>query len=597
MPGFLGLAALGLMLPGARAAHRSPKATLPHLFVATTGTDTSTCTKSSPCASFGRAYRVAAPGQVIEVAGGTYGPQTILNDPRKTSGPNVVIRAAAGATVNLVGPPQGDALRLGINSDDPSAASPSFLTISGIHAVGGLSHWTGSTRIARQSRSITLQDSSFSDVRSRIGPLITFRYVDNLKVIGNDIGPVCCGTDGLNLANAGAAGSDPSNVLIDHNYIHDETQTCATNPDPSCTNDFHCPANTAVCDHPDGSQFFGVRGLMLSNNRYYNAGTQNIFLQSANGGTFSDLTFQNNMVATTAGPGVTNSVSLSGPGRGTFSGYVRVLDNTIQKNLLIYDTSASNRVLAPGTKVTFLGNIIGFVGDDTGAARCGFVANDGSQITPDYGGNLFGNKTCAPSDRRGVASFASTDPLKPDLHLARGSLGIGIAEKKQGPATDIDGEQRPRLLRPDAGADQREPASVRPGIGIGAVRIGERQADVEAFYGNARGTPKAQFLRRAGVRTVVYRVHRGALWIGYRNGSVAAVGTNSGFYQLGGVTVGSTLAAARTLGGLGWIDCRRAYAARSRTVKGVRLYVEPTGRKAGAHVAAIWLITAASDGC
>ncbi len=593
---FVGIA-LTLLISGAQAARKVHRQAKPaQLFVSTTGSDSGACTNSDPCATFNRAFHVAKPGQIVEVAAGTYPTQTILNDPTKTA-PNVVIRPAQGAVVNIVGPAQGAAISLGVNSDDPKAAGPSYLTIQGVHAVGGLQQWTGSSKSARQAQSITLEDSSFTDVRSRIGPLITFRYTQGLKVLRNDIGPVCCGTDGLNLANAGAAGSDPSDVLIDHNYIHDITQTCATNPDPSCTNQNNCPANTKVCDHPDGSQMFGAQGLTISNNRYYNAGTQNIFLQTANGGRFSNITLENNMVSTSAGPGVTNSVSLGGPGRGVFSGFVRVINNTFEKNFTIYDTLASNRVLAPGTKVTIAGNIIGVVGDDSGSSRCSFIANDGSEITPTYSGNLFGNKTCAATDRLGHATFVSTNPLQPDLHLVRSSLGLGIGDRRLEPEVDIDGDLRPNLFRPDAGADQRDPASIRIANGIGAVHIGESESDVTSFYGAARPTAGLRFLLQRDGRAVVYRLHRGRLWLAYQNGTVVAVGTSSRFYRLSRLTAGARLGTARPLGRMAWVACRRAYAVGPRQANGTRLYVVPSSHRAAAHVTAIWLVAARSGSC
>jgi hypothetical protein len=542
--------------------------------------------------TFNRGYHVAKPGQVVEVAGGTYAPQTIFSDSTKAA-PNVVIRAAKGATVNIVAPAGGIAIFLGANSDEPAARGPSYLTISGVHALGGLHQWSGSTRNPLPIRSFTLRDSSFSDVRSRLGPLITFTYIYDLKVLNNDIGPVCCGTDGLNLANAGGPGTDPTNVLIDHNYIHDITRDCSTNPDPTCANTNNCPANTAICDHSDGSQFFGVKTLMMSNNRYYNAGVQNIFLQSANGGVFSNLTFVNNMVATTAGNGVTNSVSLGGPGRGLFSGYIRFVNNTFQRGLLIYDSLPRGQVVAPGTKIVLAGNIFGYVGNDTGAPRCTVVASDGTEIQPVYSHNLNGNKQCSSSDRRGEARFISTDPLHPDLHLLRGSPGIGEGDKRETTRLDIDGQLRPVQSAPDIGADQREPAGIERSRGLGAIRLGEQESDVVDFY----GAPRSQKVLRIGegeVRLAAYRLHRGMVWIAYAGGKVVGVGTSSAFYELGQIHVGSTLGSARSLGELRWSACRKAYANGGGQN---RVYVALVGGDKRGKVGNIWLLGKTTPEC
>ena len=67
------------------------------LYVAPNGSDVSDCrSPSAPCASFDRAYHLAAPGAVVEIAGGGYPPQLFSEDPSKTSPDDVVLKAAAG---------------------------------------------------------------------------------------------------------------------------------------------------------------------------------------------------------------------------------------------------------------------------------------------------------------------------------------------------------------------------------------------------------------------------------------------------------------------------------------------------------------------
>src|SRR4051812_22367419 len=72
-------------------------------YVSTTGSDSGSCTAAAPCKSLGRAYVVASPGQVVEVAAGTYGGQTIGYDASKTSEADVVIQAAPGTRPVLGG--------------------------------------------------------------------------------------------------------------------------------------------------------------------------------------------------------------------------------------------------------------------------------------------------------------------------------------------------------------------------------------------------------------------------------------------------------------------------------------------------------------
>jgi hypothetical protein len=90
-----GLLAGVLALPGAAlgADH----------YVAPGGSDGNPCTAVAPCQSFDRAYRAAAPGQLVEVAAGSYGGQNIPGDGSKTSEADVVFAPAPGAAVSLSG--------------------------------------------------------------------------------------------------------------------------------------------------------------------------------------------------------------------------------------------------------------------------------------------------------------------------------------------------------------------------------------------------------------------------------------------------------------------------------------------------------------
>ena len=70
------------------------------LYMAPGGSDKASCTSEAPCKTFNRAFEVAEPGQVVEVAAGTYGHQ-ILDAAPKAGGPRVVFRPAAGAEVTV----------------------------------------------------------------------------------------------------------------------------------------------------------------------------------------------------------------------------------------------------------------------------------------------------------------------------------------------------------------------------------------------------------------------------------------------------------------------------------------------------------------
>jgi hypothetical protein len=69
------------------------------LYVSPTGSDAGVCARQRPCASFARAFAVAKPGQIVEVAAGSY-PDQDLN-PVRRGGASVVFRPLSGAKVSV----------------------------------------------------------------------------------------------------------------------------------------------------------------------------------------------------------------------------------------------------------------------------------------------------------------------------------------------------------------------------------------------------------------------------------------------------------------------------------------------------------------
>lgn len=70
------------------------------LYVSSSGTDASPCTQAAPCASFNRAYQLARIGQVVQIAGGSYGDQ-LLSGAGKSGSGAVVFQPAPGAAVSI----------------------------------------------------------------------------------------------------------------------------------------------------------------------------------------------------------------------------------------------------------------------------------------------------------------------------------------------------------------------------------------------------------------------------------------------------------------------------------------------------------------
>ena len=72
--------------------------------VAPGGSDANDCTDpAAACATLDCGYHVAQPGDVVQLADGTYRGQEITADPAKTAAPNVVLEPAPGASVSFSG--------------------------------------------------------------------------------------------------------------------------------------------------------------------------------------------------------------------------------------------------------------------------------------------------------------------------------------------------------------------------------------------------------------------------------------------------------------------------------------------------------------
>ena len=195
------------------------------LFVAPGGSDQAPCTQAAPCKTFQRAYDVAAPGDVVEAAGGDYGLQRILGAPGR-SGPDVTIRPADGARVVF------SQLTLGDIGDD-RAIGPAHLTLRGMHGAfrepepGGGNQ--GGIFVGPGSSHVTLDDMDAGSVQAI--------RASHLTVRGGDYGPcdavwgtpaaAICGNNVLDVS---------TDVLIDGARIHDFRfdETCLTIEGAEC---------------------------------------------------------------------------------------------------------------------------------------------------------------------------------------------------------------------------------------------------------------------------------------------------------------------------------------------------------------------------
>jgi hypothetical protein len=187
--------AIGLALLTVGSAPAAPTAaSLPPLLISPSGSDGNRCTRSAPCESFARAYRVAKPGQVVLVAAGRYdGQQEIEKDSTKTSPRDVLFRPVKGARVVV-----------------------EALDVYGSHVeLRGL-------RIERDfyvkcgADDVTLRGSK--------AKLFFIRSATNIRLLGTEFGP----SDTISqIGHTEECPRAPRGIVLDRVYMHD-----FTNPNP-----------------------------------------------------------------------------------------------------------------------------------------------------------------------------------------------------------------------------------------------------------------------------------------------------------------------------------------------------------------------------
>jgi hypothetical protein len=281
--------------------------------------------------------------------------------------------------------------------------------------------------------------------------LVYLNSSDHVLIQNVDLGPMCCDGDAVEIAVPRNGAPNPSNVVLDHLYIHDIYDSCARAARFGSCTVTGFGSGCGSCDHVDGIQAFGGTNITISNSRVYSINPggpvgQGIFFAPANGGSFANLTLQNNMVDSMPN----NDTSFVGPGNSWYSGSINLLYNTFRGDLAIYPYA-----VAAGTPITVTGNVIGAAVTGSPAPLCSLKAGDGSTLTPVFSYNLIGNTTCSSTDIQGIATYNSINPQTPDLRLQASSLGIDRGDPFSFPSVDIFGNPRPAGAGPDIGAAER----------------------------------------------------------------------------------------------------------------------------------------------
>jgi hypothetical protein len=415
------------VVAGAGKRDRGPK---PSVFVAPSGSDQNRCReRARPCASFARAYEAARPGEVVEVAGGSYPRQEILADPRKRSSKHVVFRPARGAR------PTVRELALG----NPDGNGPRHLTITGIAtAYASRTHQMPVSALPG-TRDVVLRNLDAGN--------FNLWGVQDLKILGGDWGPCYAGVDepcGNSRIDAGPPGFETRNVLVDGVLVHGYRygQSCW---------------DTGGCHH-ECVYLNGSHDVTIRNSRFRDCALYDIFVtlsgpDAARVG-HRRLTIENNWFDTPwdeSGPTTTRRARASALAlnwcQNSPHGYkdVRIRNNSFQRNTgFLLDPNPECRF----ENIRVVGNLLAWDGCD-------------SRWSYDYNVWSTGLRRgrCSPTDRIAGDAFpyrnAASGPgfdfrLKDDWKPARDLVPAAACA-----ARDIDGRRRDGK-RCDAGSSESD---------------------------------------------------------------------------------------------------------------------------------------------
>lgn len=356
-----------------------------------TGIDSAPCTREAPCQTFARAYRAAGPGDVVELAAGTYTAdvQSIPFDPSKRRGDPIIFRPADGAAVTIA----------------------------------------GQVRVA--AARIFFRDMRFASGWVATGDRITFKNIDsagmfilsgtNISVLGGQVypGPGYQGEqDADPLLASGTRGNPPTNILIDGVRFHGWLRPPGSNYHTEC---FQAGAGVNV---------------VIRNSRFYDCATHDLFIQS-----WGTLNSANNRIDNW----VLENNYLGATRDGYFSVQLLNRDDQTQPGARFV---IRNNSWLQGIRIDLRDDASLNITANVGALEQNLCSQSKGEIVWAY--NVFTAARCSATDTRAPSSFVNQGAL--DLRLKPGATARGHGDPKSYPRIDILGVKRPIGPRPDAGA-------------------------------------------------------------------------------------------------------------------------------------------------
>jgi hypothetical protein len=421
------------------------------LYVAPNGSDAGLCTRFAPCASFDRAFHVARPGRHVEILGGVYPTQTVLNDPTKVDGsPPVVFEPASRAPVELA----GDLVMMGSHAvfrdfklrkllnDIPDGLAPVPAAFSSHDVV--FEDLDGETFNIGPAHDVAIEggdwgpslfcyarnDAAHADPTTWCPPGSPYAAMGNTQGSAeNHIGP-----------NGSLLGLWPHDIVIDGARIHDQNSLDLGG--------MHTGGLFVVSGYD-----ITVRNTVFQRNAVYDVQVQDFTTPDCCGMTFGtphDLLFENNWFGAPV-LGVNDAGADRNDGQPELQLDVR--GPTTWRNVLIRFNSFTNGLDLgmDGSPVYDRVRVIGNVGHSPG-----LELNCYPGVVWAY--NAWVGPPCGPTDRALAAlPYRSAQLGSEDYHLSGGAAvdlvtGSGPDEQL---ATDIDGDRRPGGRARDAGSDER----------------------------------------------------------------------------------------------------------------------------------------------
>ncbi|HEY1369605.1 MAG TPA: choice-of-anchor Q domain-containing protein, partial [Gaiellaceae bacterium] len=271
------------------------------VFISPSGADSNPCSQSQPCKSFNRAYHAAAQGATVQVAGGSYGGETISSDSSKTSSADVLFVPASGASVTVTG-------QLNVAAAHIEFRNMSLLDLD----------------FQRQADDVT--------VRNVINHGVWMEGPSNISIIGGEITCGFCDSHPI-LQNGGSDQAPPRNILFDGVNFHDWQSVSG--------------------EHTECLQILGGDGITIRNSIFKNCGTANNGLGSTadlfigylpgSGAVTKNVLIENNFLYPAGNPYVIQMSDLAN---------TDLRYNSFAGPIIIFDREG------PGTGMDFVGNIL-----------------------------------------------------------------------------------------------------------------------------------------------------------------------------------------------------------------------------------------------